>query len=183
MDKNVFNKIRNIKNKKIMVPLLVIALIYYFVTGGSFENINNNNQQADNTKQTEQSVQEKTDRNELDGKIELDEDKFYYSMEDVALYLYTYGKLPQNYLTKDEARELGWDASEGNLWDVTNKGVIGGDRFGNREGLLPDGVLYYEADVNYSGGFRGDDRLVYTEEGKVIYFTGNHYESFEVIYE
>ena len=81
----------------------------------------------------------------------IDEEGYYSSPEDVALYLYTYDELPVNYLTKAEARELGWEASEGNLWDVTDEMLIGGDYFGNREGLLPeeDGRDYFEADVNY----------------------------------
>lgn len=69
---------------------------------------------------------------------EVTENSPYYSATDVAKYLHFYKALPPNYLTKATARDLGWDPEKGNLWDVTEKGVIGGDRFGNREGLLPD---------------------------------------------
>ena len=96
--------------------------------------------------------------------------------------MHLYGELPPNYLTKSKAKKLGWDSSKGNLWDVTDKGVIGGDRFSNREGNLPDDK-YFEADVNYNGGYRGAERLVYTKDGKVIYYTGDHYDSFEILYE
>lgn len=113
----------------------------------------------------------------------LDENKSYYSKEDVALYLHTFKKLPKNYLTKNEAKKLGWDSSKGNLWNATDKGVIGGDVFSNREGKLPKKEKYYEADVNYEGGRRGTDRLIYTKEGRVIYYTGDHYKNFEVLYE
>lgn len=108
----------------------------------------------------------------------LDEDGFYYSLEDVTAYLKTYGRLPDNYITKDEARDLGWDPDEGNLWDVADGYVIGGDRFGNREGLLPDSD-YREADINYSGGYRGAERIVY--DGENIYYTSDHYNSFEKV--
>lgn len=113
----------------------------------------------------------------------LDEDGYYSTPEDVALYLNTFEKLPNNYLTKSEARELGWEASEGNLWDVTDQLIIGGDSFGNREGLLPeaDGRQYYEADVNYNGGYRGEERLVYSNDG-LIYYTDDHYDSFTQLY-
>lgn len=114
---------------------------------------------------------------------EIAEDGKYYSKDQVALYLHKYKKLPANYLKKSEAKKLGWDASNGNLWDVTDKGVIGGDRFSNREGKLPTDKKYFEADVNYQGGFRGAERLVYTDHGQVIYFTGDHYKNFEVLYE
>ena len=113
----------------------------------------------------------------------LDPDGYYSSEEEVALYLDTYGELPYNYITKEEARELGWVASEGNLWEVTDEYLIGGDRFGNREGLLPEesGRQYYEADVNYEGGYRGPERLVYSNDG-LIYYTDDHYDSFTLLY-
>lgn len=113
----------------------------------------------------------------------LDPDGYYSSEEEVALYLDTYGELPYNYITKEEARELGWVASEGNLWEVTDEYLIGGDRFGNREGLLPEesGRQYFEADVNYEGGYRGPERLVYSNDG-LIYYTDDHYDSFTLLY-
>ncbi|MFL8907106.1 ribonuclease domain-containing protein [Helcococcus kunzii] len=113
----------------------------------------------------------------------IDENGHYYSKDEVALYLHTFGKLPSNYLTKNEAKKLGWDAQKGNLWKVTDKGVIGGDRFGNREGNLSSNEKYFEADVNYNGGHRGAERLVYTTNGKVIYYSNDHYKNFEVLYE
>jgi len=114
----------------------------------------------------------------------LDPDGYYSSPEDVALYIHTYDELPDNYLTKQEARELGWDPTEGNLWDVTDEMLIGGDEFGNREGVLPedDGREYFEADVNYVGGYRGAERLVYSNDG-LIYYTDDHYDTFELLYE
>ncbi len=110
----------------------------------------------------------------------LEENQAYYEANDVADYLIEFGHLPPNYLTKSEARDLGWIAEDGNLWDVTDKGVIGGDTFGNREGLLPKakGRKYYEADVNYNGGRRGADRLVFSNDG-LIFYTQDHYDSFE----
>src|SRR5699024_5473187 len=77
---------------------------------------------------------------------DIEEDGHYTSKDEVSLYLHHYGKLPDNFITKQEAADLGWEASEGNLWEVTNHKSIGGDRFGNREGNLPDqeGRQYYE---------------------------------------
>ena len=124
-----------------------------------------------------------SDQGQLVESTEVVEDGKYYSKDQVALYLHKYKKLPKNYLKKSEAKKLGWDASKGNLWDVTDKGVIGGDKFSNREGKLPSDKKYFEADVNYQGGFRGAERLVYTDQGQLIYFTGDHYKNFEVLYE
>ena len=111
------------------------------------------------------------------------EDEEYYSKDDVAEYLYLYEHLPDNYITKNEAKKLGWNSSKGNLWDVAPGKVIGGDTFGNREGLLPKAKnrKYYECDVNYDGGYRGDDRIIYSNDG-LIYFTDDHYNSFELLY-
>lgn len=118
-----------------------------------------------------------------ENEIALGEDGYYTSKEDVALYINSYGKLPHNYITKNEARNLGWESSEGNLWDVTDEMSIGGDRFGNREGLLPiaEGRQYYECDIDYKGEYRGAKRLVYSNDG-LIYYTEDHYESFELLY-
>lgn len=112
--------------------------------------------------------------------IPVAEDGRYTSKMEVAAYLYQFGRLPSNYLTKEEARDLGWVASRGNLWDVTDEMSIGGDRFGNFEGLLPEkkGRQYYECDIDYRGGSRGARRIVYSNDG-LIFYTDDHYESFE----
>ena len=109
----------------------------------------------------------------------IEEDGWYTSREDVALYLYTYGKLPGNFITKDEARALGW--SGGGLDDYADGKSIGGDRFGNYEGILPDGD-YHECDIDtMHASSRGAKRIVYSSDGR-IYYTGDHYESFELLY-
>ncbi|MGG4404019.1 ribonuclease domain-containing protein [Paenibacillus amylolyticus] len=100
--------------------------------------------------------------------------------DEVADYISEHNELPPNYITKKEARELGWEPSEGNLREVAPGKSIGGDVFGNREGLLPKkkGRIWYEADINYSGGRRGSDRILYSNDG-LIYQTTDHYKSFE----
>ena len=111
----------------------------------------------------------------------LREDGQYSSKSEVGLYLYLYGKLPSNYITKKQAQNLGWVSKEGNLWEVAPGMSIGGDKFGNYEGILPEGKKYYECDIDYQGGYRGDKRIVYSTDG-YIYYTEDHYESFEQLY-
>lgn len=108
----------------------------------------------------------------------------YSDPEHVALYIHIYGELPPNYITKSEARDLGWDSGEGNLWDVAPGMSIGGDSFGNREGNLPEkkGRTYYECDVNYAGGYRGGERIVFSSDG-LVYYSQDHYENFELLYD
>jgi ribonuclease T1 len=113
----------------------------------------------------------------------IEESGRYTSKEEVALYIHTYGKLPSNFITKKEAQERGWDANKGNLWDVTDKMSIGGDVFSNREGILPkkEGRKYYECDINYEGGYRGAERIVFSNDG-LIFYTDDHYKTFEQLY-
>ena len=107
----------------------------------------------------------------------------YTAPEEVAAYLHLYSELPENFITKRMASDLGWESNKGNLWDVTDEMSIGGDNFGNREGRLPeqDGRKWYECDVNYDGGYRGAERLVYSNDG-LIFYTDDHYETFIQFY-
>ena len=107
----------------------------------------------------------------------------YSTRDEVAAYINQYHVLPPNYITKSEAQKLGWDSSKGNLWQVSSQKSIGGDRFGNLEGLLPKaaGRQYYECDINYQGGFRGAERIVYSTDG-LIFYTADHYKTFRKLY-
>ena len=115
-----------------------------------------------------------------DGSTLITADGIYTSKEDVALYIHTYDCLPQNFMTKDEARDLGWEG--GSLEEFAPGMCIGGDRFGNYEGLLPDDRDYTECDIDTLGAQkRGAKRIVFSDDG-LIYYTEDHYESFELLY-
>ena len=108
----------------------------------------------------------------------LDEDSSYTTAEDVCAYLLAYGRLPDNFITKKEAKALGW--SSGSLEPYAPGMCLGGDSFGNREGLLPkaEGRTWTECDINTLGkSSRGDERLVFSNDG-LIYYTGDRYKSF-----
>ena len=107
----------------------------------------------------------------------------YTTKEEVAAYLYQFGHLPSNFITKKEAKALGWVSSEGNLWEVAPGMSIGGDYFGNYEGILPKakGRDYYECDIDTAGSYRGAKRIVFSNDG-LIYYTEDHYETFEILY-
>lgn len=112
----------------------------------------------------------------------LDEDGTYTGKEDVAAYIHTYGHLPNNFITKKEAEKLGW--SGGSLEPYAPGKCIGGSRFGNYEGILPekDGRKYTECDIDTLGASkRGAKRIVFSNDG-LIYYTGDHYETFELLY-
>lgn len=106
----------------------------------------------------------------------------YTTKDDVALYLNTYGHLPDNFITKNEAQALGW--SGGSLEPYAPGMCIGGSYFGNYEGLLPEaeGRSYTECDIDTLGAAsRGAKRIVFSNDG-LIYYTEDHYESFELLY-
>ena len=110
----------------------------------------------------------------------IDENGSYYSKDDVALYIHTYGHLPNNFITKNQARELGWEG--GSVEDYAPGCSIGGDRFGNYEGILPEGKKYTECDIDTLGrSSRGAKRIVFSNDG-CIYYTDDHYETFELLY-
>ena len=154
--------------KKLSALLTLLILLGALFTGG-FDAL---------TSEVPQNV---TDATGLTAEL-LQEDEWYYSAHDVALYIHTYGHLPDNYITKAEAGSLGWEG--GSVEPYAPGHVIGGDLFGNREGLLPEakGRVYYECDIGTLGAdSRGASRLVFSNDG-LIYFTRDHYESFEQLY-
>lgn len=112
---------------------------------------------------------------------EIDEEGEYTSKEDVALYIHTYDKLPKNFITKKEANKLGWQG--GKLEPYAPGKSIGGDRFGNYEGALPEkrGRSYKECDIDTKGKKRGAKRIIFSNDG-LIYYTDDHYETFTLLY-
>lgn len=106
------------------------------------------------------------------------EGEYYYDLTNVVLYLELYDALPENYLSKTKARSLGWEG--GSVERYYPGGAIGGSRFGNLEGLLPEsnGRSYTECDLNTNGQkSRGAERLVFSNDG-LYFYTADHYESF-----
>lgn len=115
--------------------------------------------------------------------IDLQKEGSFYSKDDVALYIHTYGKLPKNFIKKADAEKLGWGNGTA-LYEVADGMCIGGDRFYNREGILPQksGRVYTECDIDTKNKkSRGKKRIVFSNDG-LIYYTEDHYETFELLY-
>ena len=113
-------------------------------------------------------------------KTQITEDGYYYDLESVVLYYDMFGKLPSNYITKNEAKKLGWEG--GALEPFMKDGAIGGDRFGNYENSLPGGknTKYIECDIDTHRKKRGAKRLIISQDGK-YYYTNDHYGSFRQV--
>jgi ribonuclease T1 len=91
-------------------------------------------------------------------------------------------RLPPKFVTKNQAKKLGWKPGR-DLWDYRGlKGKsIGGDFFANREGRLPNGKrVWHEADLAYKGGHRGAKRIVYSDDGLRM-VTVDHYRTFREV--
>lgn len=106
--------------------------------------------------------------------------KSYTGKEEVARYIHEHGRLPDNFITKSQAKALGWRS--GSLEKYAPGKCIGGDRFYNREGILPQGHTYYECDIDTLGrSSRGSKRIVFSTDG-LIYYTSDHYRTFTLLY-
>ena len=192
--------------KKIHVLWLMLLLVISLfigcnnVSGQGNSNNQTQNQDTSIEQQTENDllIDDETQQLEIDQSLNaetqeleeeqvdiviVDEDGSYTSKEEVAAYIHQYGRLPSNFITKKEAKKLGWVNTEGNLAEVAPGKSIGGDYFGNYEGMLPekDGRDYYECDINTDGSYRGAERIVFSNDG-LIYYTLDHYDSFELLY-
>ena len=161
------------KQKLYIVIAIVLALAYslFAAPGG---------EEAALTPSVTEAVVQETVSAAPETNLQIVVGESYTTKEDVALYIHTYGCLPDNFMTKDEARKLGWEG--GGLEDFAPGMCIGGDRFGNYEGLLPEDRDYRECDIDTLGrDSRGAKRLVFSDDG-LIYYTDDHYESFELLY-
>ena len=122
------------------------------------------------------------DQTSTEAGLTVTEDGVYDSKEEVALYIHLYGHLPSNYITKKEAEALGWPG--GSLEPYAPGKCIGGSYFGNYEKKLPTapGRKWTECDIDTLGANkRGAKRIIFSNDG-LIYYTGDHYETFELLY-
>ena len=180
--------------KKIrFIGLCVILLMLFMTACGIYEDAATKDPLASDTpvqqSQAAQIIQdvENTSPSEEDPAQDGADDRlpaygeYYYDLTNVVLYLEAYDELPANYITKTEARALGWEG--GSVENYREGAAIGGDYFGNREGLLPaaNGRSYTECDIDTNGyGSRGSRRLVFSNDG-LYFYTSDHYESFSEV--
>ena len=169
------------KFKKLILPIIV--LIGALTLFGCINNSSAKNGFNSTTTNPTNEVIKATENKAI-----IAEDGSYISKDEVALYIYTYKKLPKNFITKKEAKKLGWVPSKNNLGKVAKGKSIGGDIFSNFEKVLPvvDGRKYYECDIDYAGKKRNAKRIVYADDFNedigFIYYTEDHYKTFERLY-
>lgn len=166
--------------KRILQYLLVMVMSFTIAAcmqpGGT-------QQQSNGTQPVSQLLTQPAKETATDGKTKVKEQGQYTDKDRVALYIHTYGHLPDNYITKAEAQKLGWDNTLGNLKKVAPGKSIGGDRFGNYEGQLPKANKrkYFECDIDYKSGKRNAKRIVFSNDG-LVFYTDDHYKTFQQLY-
>ncbi len=167
--------------KQLTAWLLALVMLFSLVGCGTDAPVQD---ETNLPQQEQQDVQNapSEDADMPDETAQIDEDGAYTTKDDVALYIHTYGHLPDNFITKKDAQALGWPG--GSLEPYAPGKCIGGSRFGNYEGLLSeaDGRTYTECDIDTLGAdSRGAKRIVFSNDG-LIYYTEDHYKSFELLY-
>ena len=167
--------------KQLTAWLLALVMLFSLVGCGTDAPVQDETNLPQQEQQDAQNAPSE-DADMPDETAQIDEDGAYTTKDDVALYIHTYGHLPDNFITKKDAQALGWPG--GSLEPYAPGKCIGGSRFGNYEGLLPeaDGRTYTECDIDTLGAdSRGAKRIIFSNDG-LIYYTEDHYETFELLY-
>lgn len=167
--------------KQLTAWLLALAMLFSLVGCGADAPVQDDSSLPQQEQQDAQNAPSE-DAGMPDETAQIDEDGSYTTKDDIALYIHTYGHLLDNFITKKDAQALGWPG--GSLEPCAPGKCIGGSRFGNYEGLLPeaDGRTYTECDIDTLGAdSRGAKRIVFSNDG-LIYYTEDHYKSFELLY-
>lgn len=189
--------------KKLLRSFMFLAILILGITGtmdsslylqkGLFKSFTAQDVYAKSKKNKKKEKKQNKDQNKNQNSNEesqlsqnetsVSEDGTYTSKDEVAAYIHAYNHLPSNFIKKRDAQDLGWDSSLGNLDEVAPGMSIGGDKFGNYEGKLPEknGRKYFECDINYDGGYRGAERIIYSNDG-AVYYTNDHYNTFTQLY-
>lgn len=90
-----------------------------------------------------------------------------------------HGVLPNYYIDEDTAKSLGYKSYFGNLSIVAPGRMLTKGIYNNRDGHLPSatGRIWYEADINYKWGYRGSERILFSNDG-LIFVTYDHFKTF-----
>jgi len=94
-------------------------------------------------------------------------------------FLFYQRRLPDYYIDKNTAYRFGWKTQHKHLDKAVPNKMLGGDLYKNDDSKLPSapGRIWYEADINYTGGKRNRQRILYSNDG-LIFVTYDHYQTF-----
>jgi len=99
------------------------------------------------------------------------------------VWLKLYGKLPDYYITKEEAENLGWTRGK-DLSKFAPGKMIGGEVYYNDKHILPEkqGRIWKECDINYESGKRNSFRLFYSNDG-LMFYSPDHLDGNVTVYQ
>ena len=94
-------------------------------------------------------------------------------------YLSHFGFLPDYYISLENANQMGYDPKKNFLSSVIPDKTLFKGIYKNKNGHLPEkpGRIWYEADINYTGGKRGTNRILFSND-ELIFVTYDHYHTF-----
>lgn len=97
----------------------------------------------------------------------------------VDAWLMYRGKLPDNYITKEEALAAGWSRKKKNLSQKCPGKMIGGNLYENEKLKLPmiPNRIWHEADFDFVSGRRNRKRVLYSNDG-LIFISYDHAQTF-----
>lgn len=97
-------------------------------------------------------------------------------------WLKYFSQLPDYYISLNDAKTAGYRLHLGNLSIIAPGKMLAKGEYMNRNGHLPSapGRVWYEADINYSEGYRGAERILFSNDG-LIFVTYDHYQTFQAI--
>ena len=170
-------------NEKIHKLIVQVAFVIALVIIMAFIRTNGAEKDVETQAQTEGAAIEAEETREKGDELVIEKGGSYTDKDRVALYIHTFNRLPDNYITKVAADELGWDSKAGNLQEIAPNKSIGGSHFGNYDDTLPiaNGREYQECDIDYESGHRNAKRIIFSNDG-LIFYTDDHYKTFEQLY-
>ena len=122
--------------KQLTAWLLALVMLFSLVGCGADAPVQDDSSLPQQERQAAQNAPSE-DAGMPDETAQIDEDGSYTTKDDVALYIHTYGHLPDNFITKKDAQALGWP---GESLDPYAPGkCIGGSRFGQLRRSLARG--------------------------------------------
>lgn len=92
-------------------------------------------------------------------------------------YLKYLKKLPDYYVLKAFALSEGCKSTYKFIENAVPGKMIGGDLYKNKNGKLPQKGKWYEADLDYTKGYRNSKRILWSDDG-LIFVSYDHYQTF-----
>lgn len=167
--------------KQLTAWLLALVMLFSLVGCGADAPVQDDSSLPQQEQQDAQNAPSE-DADTPDETAQIDEDGSYTTKDDVALYIHTYGHLPDNFITKKDAQALGWRAGRSSPTHRASALAAAGSA--TTKVSCPrrtDAPTPNATSTRLGADSRGAKRIVFSNDG-LIYYTEDHYKSFELLY-